>query len=66
MDPDFLADPLRSPPFPFLVVIALGVWDVVWQSVREAVTSVLGAILATRQIFLLFFVFVLSHNRAAL
>ena len=39
VDADFLADPLRSPPCPLLVVVALGVQDVVWRSVGEAVLS---------------------------
>ena len=65
IDPGFLAHPLRYPPCPLLVTIALGVRNVVWRSMCEAVPSVFGAILATCRIFLLFFVFVLSPTCAA-
>ena len=57
VDANFLAYPLWSPPCPSLVVVALGVQDVVWRSVGEAVSSIFCAILASYRIFILFFVF---------
>ena len=65
IDPNFLADPLRSRPCPILVVITLGVRDVIWQSVGEAVPYVLGAIITICRIFLFVLGFVPSHTSAA-